>query len=353
MSTAEDIPETMLNRVARIIANAEECAKRGNTEDAEAAFAKADAIMTKYAIDRALVEFRKIGTEQKRQDPVSVKITFASSGQDFYDEYFRMFSAINQHNRCRSAVHGWKGEATIVGFPEDVEYTQMIWNSVHLAFASRIDPRWDASRTAEENIKILKESGRKWQYIGALANEHGFENKPNDGRLKAAYRRQCKIEGVEPTSHTQRHEAYRASYAQAFTSRIASRLRDLARAAEDEVRSSGSGTEVALRSRADNVNDWFYKMFPHLKPMTDDELKAYQAERDNEEALRLAAMTPAQRAAEERRRARERQRSRDRWERERAKMQDAAGRSAGDAAARTVDLGAGKVGPGRAAEIER
>jgi hypothetical protein len=70
------------------------------------------------------------------------------------------------------------------------------------------------------------------------------------------------------------------------------------------------------------------------------------------EQARLAAMTPAQRAAEERRERRERERWQAQYERDRAKRQDAAGRRAGQSAASTVDLGASKVGTERRQEIE-
>jgi hypothetical protein len=345
-----EIPESMLNRVARIIAHAEDCQRAGNTADAEADFARADAIMTKYAIDRAVIESRKTDRTQ-REEPVSVKVPFVRYDVDFADDYGAMFGSIARHNRCRVVTHRYSQEphATIVGFPEDVEYTQMIWNSVRLAFVSKLDPTWDTNRTHDENIKILKEAGRKWSYIGDLANAAGFENKPNDGRLKAAYRRQCRLEGAEPTSHTQRHAAYRASYAKGFRQRIATRLYAMAQAAEDQVAKGEPGTALAMRDRFDDVHEALYRLFPNLRPNPNAEKEF--AEWQAKEAERLAAMTPAERAAEERRQRRADERAQANWERENAKMQDRAGRSAGDAAARTVDLGAGKVGTGRRGEL--
>lgn len=348
MTTTEETPKSILDKVARIIEHGKACQAAGNQADAEADFAKADAIMVKYAIDRAIVEALKVSSGEQREEPVSVNIPFIRDGVDFEDEYVAMFSAICNHNRTRAVIRPYREEATIVGFPADVEYTQMIWNSTYLAFVSKLDPSWVVDRPADENIKILKEAGWKWGRIADVANANGFECTATDGRLKAAYRRQCKLEGVEPTSHTQRHAAYRAAYAEAFSATISSRLYRMRRAAEDQVASRrGTGTELALRSRKDTVNEEFYRLFPHLRPMSAEE-RAEAMERSElhrkAEAARLAAMTPAQRAAEERREAREQARWRAQYEREQAKRQDAAGRRAGQSAAATVDLGATKVG---------
>jgi hypothetical protein len=344
MAITEETPKSILDKVAKLITLAE----HANTSDIEreAFLAKADAMMVKYAIDRAVIESRKTAGEQ-REKPVSVTVPFIRDGVDFESQYVSMFSSICNHNRVRAVIRTYREEATIVGFSADVEYTQMTWNSVYLAFVSKLDPTWDPSRPADENIKVLKEAGWKWSRIADVANEHGFECTATDGRLKAAYRRQCKAEGVEPTSHTQRHAAYRAAYAEAFAATISSRLYRMRTAAEDQVASRrGTGTEVALRSRADTVNEEFYSLFPHFRPMSAEQ-RAEQ-ERLADEALkreqdRLASMTPAQRAAEERRKAREEARWQAQYERERAKLQDAAGRRAGHAAAASVDLGAAKV----------
>lgn len=342
MTTTEETPKSILDKVAKLITLAE----HANTSDIEreAFLAKADAMMVKYAIDRAVIESRKT-SDEKREEPVSVTVPFVRDGVDFEDEYCQMFSAICGHNRVRAVIRTYREQAVIVGFPTDVEYTQMIWNSVYLAFVSKLDPSWVADRPADENIKILKEAGWKWARIADAANANGFECTATDGRLKAAYRRQCRLEGVEPTSHTQRHAAYRAAYAAAFSGTIESRLYRMRRAAEDQATARREpGTAVALRSRADTVNAEFFRLFPHLRPMSAEDRRAMSEEAIRRETERLAAMTPAQRAAEERREVREQARWEAQYEREQAKRQDAAGRRAGQSAAATVDLGATKVG---------
>jgi hypothetical protein len=272
-------------------------------------------------------------------------------GTDFFETYRSMLGDIARHCRVRVVTKAYRGEAVLVGFPEDVEYVQMLWTSAHLTFVSKIDPSWDSSRTVDENVKILKEAGRKWGYIAEQANTNGFECTANDGRLKAAYRRQCKAEGVPATAHTQRHAAYRAAFAQSFSYTIYSRLQRM-RAANAETVASTPGSALALRDRMSDVNEMLYQLFPHLRPMSEEDREKAMAELLRQEAERLASMTPAQRAAHERAKARQDARYRAQWEREQAKVQDRAGSAAGSAAAATVDLGAGKLRTESRREVE-
>jgi len=330
-----DTPQHILDKVSNLVGKAEDFRRHGEHGSADAALALADKMMVKYAIDAALLESHR--PKNEREVPISIDIVFPSE-HVFEDDLFLLISSITQHARCKTVVRAWGGKATVVGFPVDVEYVRMLWTSAYLAFVSKLDPSWDASRPADENIKILKEAGWKWDDIATQANAHDFPCKSNDGKLKAAYRRQCKLEGVEPVPHTQRHAAYRAAYAEGFQRTIRYRLEIQRRAAEDVV-SKTAGSAVALRDRFSDVSDAYYELFPHLRPMSAEALAKYRAEQQ----AKLDNMTPAQRAAQERAEQRERKQSHARWEREQAKRQDAVGRAAGSAAAQQVDLGATKV----------
>lgn len=328
-----------LDKIAKLIERAN---RAGSDAEREACLAKADEMMTKYAIDRAFLEANK--TRMEKEHPTSIDIDFIRSGEPWFDDFRRLLAEVAESARIRCAVRS--GKAFLVGFSDDIEYARMLWSGIYLQFVSRIDPSWNTSLSAEENIKILKEAGRKWGYIADTANAHGFECTANDGRLKAAYRRQCKLEGVEPQSHTQRHEAYRAAFASAFVRTVTWRLRGLREAAEGVV-ASVPGSAVALRDRFGDVDSRFYEMFPHLRPMTDEELAESirrMHDLDKAEQARLDAMTPEQRAAEEKRRQREERAAQGEWERRMARRQDAAGKAAGTAAGQAIDLGSEKLG---------
>lgn len=326
-----EIPQSMLDRVARLIEQAEQFRRHNEEGSASAALARADAIMLKYAIDRSMAEAARKDPSE-RQTPISKKIPFVSEWSEFYEGLQLMICNIAKHCRVKVVTGPQLVEpiATLVGFPEDVEYCQMLWTSVYLQFVSKIDPKWDPELSAEENVKILKDAGRKWGRIAEDANAHGFPCTANDGRLKAAYRRQCRIEGVEPTAHTQRHVAYRASYAKAFSARIAARLREQRKAQEETVAAT-PGSAVALRDRFADVLQAFYELFPHLRPRTAEEReKAGREWREWWDGL-----SDKEKARYEKMRARQRQAQEN--------MHDPAGSRNGDRAASVVDLGANKV----------
>lgn len=331
-----------LAKIAKLIEQADHFRRHGEDGSADAALARADAMMTKYAIDRAMLDLAK--PANTREVPTSVDIDFPDS-EHWGDELSLVLGTLASGARLRVTLRPWRRQAILVGFPADIEYVQMLWTGIYLAFVSKIDPGWDADRPADENIKILKESGRSWGWIAEQANEHGFECTPNDGRLKAAYRRQCRAEGVEPTAHTQRHAAYRASFVQSFCSTVRSRLYRQNRVSEDIVQSSGNA--LVLADRFGDVEAKFYEMFPNLRPTSQEDLDKWR----EEEEARRAKLTEKQREAEDRRNARADARAQARWEREHAKLQDRAGSKAGRAAGESVDLGATKMGAKKRTEV--
>ena len=104
----------------------------------------------------------------------------------------------------------------------------MLWPIVYRELAGNLFPKWSSSRTFEENVYVHVKGGYKWRVIADVANQHGCEVPwPDGGRLKRAYHKECKARGEEPTAHTQRHGAFRASYATAFQSEISRRLYDM------------------------------------------------------------------------------------------------------------------------------
>lgn len=338
-ATNVEAPKGALRRVELLIQQAEEFRRHGEEGSAEAAYHLADEIMTKYAIDRAFLE--SVKPRDAREKPVKVVLPFPSYYDEWFDEYRWMLrnvcetAQVQLHfQRKREVVN-----ANLVGFSADIEYVQMLWVSIHLTFSSKLNPSWDSRLTEDENVKILKEAGWKWERI---AQAGGFDW-PDGGKLKRAYRRQCAKEGVTPTAHTQRHEAYRKSFANAFSSAVNTRLYTMQAKRKETAKSSGA--ELVLRDRTADVEAEFYNLFPNLRPPSKEEMDKWRAEQD---ALRAKEkeewdkLSPEEqerrtRAEEKRQAANER-----RWAREDAKRFDSAGASAGRRAGESVDLSAGR-----------
>lgn len=331
--------ESILEKVRALIALSE---NHGATEEErDSALAMADKLMTKHAIERAMLE---ASAPEQRTTPTSKRVNLFTFNAEFHDSLTSLVRHLASHYRVRPVRHVRPaGDYTLVGYSEDLEYFEIVWTSVYLAFVARMVPSWSATDTEDANVYRLKEAGIKWERIATLG---GFPW-PDGGKLKRAYRREAARLGVEAKPHTQRHNAYRRSYAEAFVARISARTYRQQETRNQDV-SATPGAAVALRDRSAFVDDLLYQLFPEFAPATPAEMQALrrkaEAERA-EELARLEAMTPKQRkdwehaqAAQEARWNREYQREQQRRE----AMYDSTGADAGRKAADQVDLSGGR-----------
>lgn len=327
--TAPD--EKIMERVAALIAKAE---RTENDHEKAAYFAKADALVHKYALDMA--QINSLRSKDEREKPTQAEINFPWS--DWDSELSFMLRTICEASRVRIVRKGYLNKFVIVGFAADIEYVQIVWMSVHLAFMAKLNPTWSKDREFDLNVKILKEAGFPWGAIANQANANGFPDvKSNDGKLKAAYRRQCRAEGVEPTNHTQRPKAYRTSYAMYFRHSIQMRLYDQVEAQRKATETSGAA--LALRDRISEVDDLFYSLFPNLSP---EAQRLAQEARDRAEEERRAKMTPKEREEEDRQNEKDNARFDKAEQLRRKRLYDASGAKAGRSAGNSVDLSAGR-----------
>jgi hypothetical protein len=331
--------ENVLAKVRKLIALA---ADAGATDqERELALARADQMMTRHDIDEAMLAAR---APFQAGAPEHKRARLYEFNNEFHQQFVNLVYSLAVHHRIRAIRHiDVLGEYTIVGYPADLEYFELTWTQVYLAFIARMEPKWRPAESEDSNIYRLKSAGIKWERIATL----GGLDWPDGGRLKRAYRRECARLGETPVAHTQRHKAYRLSYAEGFIARIAERTARQTEARNETV-SSTPGAEVALRDRAAYVDDLVYKLFPSLRPATAEELARYRAQQAKEAAelhAMLEAMTPAEREAfEAKARAADARWTRH-WRREeqkRASMVDYAGTVAGRTAADSVDLSVGK-----------
>jgi hypothetical protein len=332
--------------------------------------------MTKYAIDMAVLDAsRTIG---EKRVPTSLRFKFIAAGEAAWEylENFRIImSSVASTNRCRAVLHPDRDQydVTVVGMQEDVEWCQMLWMQIFLEFVSRVNPKWDHAQSIGENVARLKEAGRQWKTIWAIAKDAAPEIDNLDeydpkgaSYLMRDYKRFLKDHPDRQQVGTQRFEAYRYSFVRAFAWTVASRLEQMRNDSQEET--TGSGSELALQDVGARVDEEFYTLFPSQRPRTEEELAEIRRrveEREREDYRKdqefLASLSPQAREKVLRERAEEalrRSRADDRyWRRqqERAeRLHDDAGSQAGRAAASQVNLarGAAQVDVNQRAEIE-
>lgn len=356
--------DKVLEQVRHLIAKIE----HPNTPEAEREMCRqrADALMFRHAIDEAQISAEE--KEAAKSRPMTAVIPVSAYWDQYRDELMILMQALAETNRC-VAIAGIDYDskqraATVVGFESDVRFVEIMYTSIHLQFVSRIDPKWDPKRSEGENVRFLKECGVRWIDIARM----GEFDWPDGGLLMRIYKRQCKADGVEPMA-TQRHDAYRASFADGFFSRLRSRLYEDRARREEQVKdyedeTGNTGTALVLVDRKEAVNAAVYELFPHLKPLTKEEREEMRVKRMAEQAAEAAAataareamlakMTPKQRerflAKEEADRIRAEAKAEREWRtyrrqqaRHEARTWDGDGYAAGQSAANAVNLGGGK-----------
>lgn len=333
--------EKILSRVQKLLdkANAD-----GTTEaERQLLLDKADELMIKHAIDDAML----MATMKKedRRKPIQDRFQAADANAPHWEKFRTVLMMIANLHRVRTAFH-YDGSVTLVGYFEDVEYVKMKWLNVYLHFSQTINPRWNTGISPEQNAYNFHRSGTPWTVVEDIARDHGCSW--NIKQLRAGYRVYCNRIGEEPTRMTQRNTAYKESFAEAFRTRICTRIAELIE--DRDKQTSEAGALVAVRDLGIDIDELYYELFPNLDPRRIAAERAAREEQKRKEAEAhqrwLESLTPAERAKYDReqeeaarRQARYSQKYWARIDRENAKLRDVDGLRNGRTSADQVDLG--------------
>lgn len=121
-SSGSAAPEAgVLHKVRSLLAKAESTTF---PDEADALTAKAQELMDRHAIDRAMLAASSPG------------VTSTPDGRDltieapYAREKFQLLSEVARANRCRAVFSSYSGIATVVGFAEDQETVEMLYTSL-------------------------------------------------------------------------------------------------------------------------------------------------------------------------------------------------------------------------------
>lgn len=225
--------------------------------------AKAEQLMRAYRI----AEEDALATDPTSATPMTHTVLIKNAGQgngDLNSSYSDIFRLITKHTgvRVNIAYTGdWGLMATVVGYEGDVRYTDFLWTAAYLMFSTRIDPTWDKTKTEDENIFLLRQSGIERRRIADMAWGNG-EDAAARSKVQRIYKREAarRNEPVMAAGLGFSTATYRQAYADAFQMTLSRRLRE-ARDAADSV-----GGSLVFYGRSARVDEAFYVAFPHLRP---------------------------------------------------------------------------------------
>lgn len=342
------------------------------TPPAEAALAaeRAEALMAQHQIDR--MDLKPEEKSKVIQDHWDLRTGDADS--NFHWHIRSLMESVLKH--CSIRIHPDTTYAkddlgrpdystrrfTVVGFPEDMAYAEQIWYRVFQEFVRSLNPKWDSSKSLGENAYHYLRAGIKWSVIWRVA----YDNQPETGYANSKTKRTVIIADPATTkynsslkqavkeymeenklgeysAHTQRHNTYRNSFVESYSSTIRNRLREIRSKAKDQV-SDSDKYALALRTTEQQVDDEFYRLFPEFDP--ENQRRRREAERVERQRI-WDAMSDAEKQAvlaaeaerEERyRKAQEKARRTHRNMRSTASTYDSAAYERGQQAANRVKL---------------
>lgn len=263
------------------------------SEERDSLVKKADELMTIYAINSFELEFGKPKSERRKAE--LREINYGSVGNSELDAVLSdIFYAMAEHVRCKLGWYGWRS-SKVVGYPEDLDWLEMLFLNVRLHLATQLEPKPDRNLRFVDNVAMLKEAGLKWERIYAMLwpvfpdefpqshkikkydyerNEYvtlevptppeGFWERKIGVKFTKIYTDHCKAEDRERTYSNP--DVYRRNFTQAYGAHIVKRLREM----DAANREATSGKELVLQSMADDLLEALYDFFPEKRPHPTD-----------------------------------------------------------------------------------
>ncbi|HUP73559.1 MAG TPA: DUF2786 domain-containing protein [Acidimicrobiales bacterium] len=192
-----------LERIRNLLAKAESTTFE---PEAMAFTAKAQELMTRYAVDEAMVQ----GSGHPRDRPVSIRLPI---DPPYVDAKSRLLHTVAAAARCKSVFHPMVSLATVVGFPADIAAVELLFTSLLVQAQTAMT---DAAARA-------------------------------------------------PSGSRPRSRSFRSSFLAGYTHRIGARLREINDAVYAEVESQQGGAFLpVLRSRSAAVDELVSDLFGEL-----------------------------------------------------------------------------------------
>lgn len=328
--------------IGHLIAKAESAQEMGNVEEATAYRAKAEHLMGEYRIS----EEETIAGDAFSIVPIKREVVIMETGaylNAMKQDYMALFREIARHAGVRvNFEYRWSDSrsyeessmvAVTYGYDMDIRLAEFYWTAARLVFMTRIDARVNPELSDQENCYFLRNSGMPRNEIATKLWGSGPKDGAAHGKVQKLYLAECAKRNEQPlvSGRGIQVKLYREAYANAFVSEFGWRLRDARLAAE-----TGGGLE--LPGRKERVNEAFYADHPEQRPMTAEQIAKLREERA---AYVCEPCENTKSPTGKCRRHRPRtatQADYRRWDRESNGPEARAGRVAGSAAAKAVNV---------------
>lgn len=267
--------DKMLERVRALLAKA---AGGTTPEEAELLRAKADELMTKYAIEMWQIEHLEAGKNAKtmptRKD-MNIEWWWSyNTDYEVRSAMWDIFAAVARHCRCipvpAKSDYNTKS-VPVIGMPHDLNYLDMLFTHLLVQMSAAMDPQPEDGEPLISALVRMKEAGLKWEEAhrrlrkaGLVPDESWSKKVASRMDFAGQYTRYCKAHGRDRTYVTP--SIYRRSFTDGFRAILRTRLRNQV---EEQGQNTGS-MALALRDIRLVVQDAMWDLFPDMRPHPDD-----------------------------------------------------------------------------------
>lgn len=275
-----DRKQRKLEQVRALLAKADGTPYEG---EADVFRAKADALMTEYAIE----EWQLAQEDGPAKiEPITREFEFGwYERHPQKDALWLMFKNVARHTRCKVAFrYGYgSGEAKIkvIGLPADLDYLDLLFTSLMFQMGKDLIPRPNVNRSFAENVRVMREAGMgwpeqakmllerdlidtsAWEDVERIIDLEGREDawKFMDGKQRHSlqakcartYRKHCEENGI-PKNYVH-PSVFQRSFAEGFTSEVSRKLRDMRREQEEAQDEDDNSMALAVRDIKQIIED--------------------------------------------------------------------------------------------------
>lgn len=284
---------TALKRVRQLIEKAEHPIAPGATaQEREAALkeqasarAMADQIMERFAIE----EWQAMQKADASRKPSRIKIDIGEGNSGFLSQTALLVNIVADYCRCssvwmagsgvRGLIPGRQEYCWVYGYESDLRYFELLFTTVFLHVSDLIFPKPDPGLTRGENIRELRNGGLNWNEIAEaygwrLQARNGskttYRHKDSGdietwskvvGKIKSDYAKEIKARGEEPFTLGRGgagNANFRLNSINGYLARLRQRL-------QEQAGRRGTGTELVLADRTQNITAMMAEDFPEMK----------------------------------------------------------------------------------------
>lgn len=251
--------------------------KNPYSEEAAAARQKADQLQLAYSISEREIQLSR--PQEHRETPEERKTVVAEKGSTIKRQLIELHFECVTVARCRAVYIGLdttkvQGSARVIGFPTDLDYGEMLFNSLRLQMSKELIPQPDANLPLIDNLVRMKEAGMKWEDIYPLLapldpqTPNSTWHRPTCVRWGAMYTAHCANLGIK--QNRAQPVTYQRNFANGFVSEVRTRFAEIVRqrqqAERNERERGGSGMDLVIRDMRKEVDEMYNVKIGRARP---------------------------------------------------------------------------------------